>query len=394
MHTQPDDTAAPSVLLTGATGFVGRFLLSQLLDESDATIYCLVRARSERTAVLRIRDTLTCWDLWRPGYERRIVGLPGDLRQPHLGLPRDAYGTVVQRVSSIFHCGASVNHLESYDAAKAANVAATSELLKIAAQGRSRGFHHISTLGIFARNESAGTRSVSEETPIEQERHRQSSGYAASKWVAESMVLKAQKQGLPCNVYRLGLLFADSKQGRFDEQQHVYRLLQSCLSSGYGIENFHYESDPVPVDYAVRAIVALATRQEAEGNIFHITSLAQVEAGLFERCNQILSAPLKLLPLYDWICEMKRLHRAGRTLPIVPLIEFAFSMGRKEFAAHVHEEESRRVHVECQLTARALEQHGIAPPRFSLDLIAACLKGVLKADQERGSLRLKGTGTG
>src|SRR6185312_11528600 len=142
MHTQPDDTAAPSVLLTGATGFVGRFLLSQLLNESDATIYCLVRARSDRTAMLRIRDTLTSYDLWRPGYERRVLTLPGDLRQLRLGLCRGAYETVVHEVGSIFHCGASVNHLETYEAAKAANVLATTELLKIAAQGRAKVLHH------------------------------------------------------------------------------------------------------------------------------------------------------------------------------------------------------------------------------------------------------------
>lgn len=382
MHTQHGDISRTSVLLTGATGFVGRFLLSELLDQSEATIYCLVRGQSQRDAAMRIRETLTGCGLWHPEHERRIVALPGDLRQPRLGLCEEAYDVVVQQAGSIFHCGASVNHLETYEAAKAANVRATNELLKIAAQGRTKFFHHISTVGVFARNEVSGTRIVSEDTPIEHERHRRSSGYAASKWVAESMVLKAQSQGMPCSVYRLGLLWADSRQGRFDEQQHVYRLMKSCLLSGYGIENYTFQQDPVPVDFAARAIVALSAKYHGKQGIFHIASSVQAAGGLFEQCNRILRVPLRLMPYYDWILEVKRLHHAGRPLPMVPLLDFAFSMDREEFAEHLSLSKLCHVRADCQRTSRELAEVGVSAPPLYQDLLAICLDRMDPLDTE------------
>ena len=245
-----------SVLLTGATGFVGRFLLAQLLQESQATVYCLVRAQSEHQAAIRVKASLTDWDLWRPAYERRIVATPGDLRQPHLGLSNDDYRAFAQKIDSIYHCGASVNHLETYDTAKAANVAATQELLRIATQETPKPLHYISTLGVFTNSARGRTRIVSEDTSIEQERHRHSSGYIASKWVAESIIMRARNLGMPCNIFRLGLLWSDSRYGRFDELQHVYSLLKSCLLTGCGIEDYRFHQDPVPVDYATRALVS------------------------------------------------------------------------------------------------------------------------------------------
>jgi thioester reductase-like protein len=387
------DHAANRILLTGATGFVGRFLLAELLQMPDATAYCLVRAHSRREAFLRLRSSLSDSGLWKHGYESRIEAIPGDLREARLGLSDSDYRLLTQDVDSVYHCGASVNHLESYESAKCANVFGTRELLKIAIQARASAFHHISTLAVFARNERDGTRVVNEATPIEHERHRRSSGYAASKWAAECMILNAMSQGLPCNIYRLGLLWADSRRGHFDDQQHVYRLVSSCLACGFGIENHHYDLDPVPVDYAARAVVTLSSANPAMRSIFHITSLIQESAGLFEQCNRILPHPLTLLPPYDWICEIKRLARAGRTLPIAPLIEYAFSMDRNEFAAHSRFEESRHLHIDCQLTAKALERRGILPPRFSLELIAAGLERISRTGQERGALQMRGTGT-
>lgn len=63
-------------------------------------------------------------------------------------------------------------------------------------------------------------------------------GYVASKWVAEKMYMLANERGIPCNIFRVGLVWADSERGRYDELQRGYRILKS---SGYGIENFRFE---------------------------------------------------------------------------------------------------------------------------------------------------------
>jgi thioester reductase-like protein len=379
---RPSGQTARCILLTGATGFVGRFLLSQLLEDTDATIYCLIRASSRLQAALRIKTNLSAWDLWHSRYEHRIVAIPGDLRLPRLGIGGSDYRIVTQAIDSIYHCGASVNHLETYERAKAANVTATEDLLRIATQQTAKPIHYVSTLGIFTDPDHTGKRVVYEDTAIDKERHRQSTGYLTSKWVAECLLMKARDQGHPCNIFRLGLLWADSRHGRFDDLQHVYRLIKSALIARSAPENYHFNQDPIPVDYAARAIVALSEEHHAKQANFHLTSSAQAPEGLFERCNRALEAPLSLMPLYDWIQEIKRLHRSGQSLPIAPLFDFVFRMDRRQFAEHLELSARAHVHASCAQTSAELMRLGIdAPPNYH-DLLPICLQGMAAHDAE------------
>ena len=374
---------AKSVLLTGATGFVGRFLLAQLLKDTDATIYCLVRARTKQQANARLRTTLLRWDLWRDEDEARIVALPCDLRLQRLGMDDVTHAALCRSIDSIYHCATSMNHLETYAMAKPANVDATRELLRLATSHRPKVIHYVSTLGVFSASLMDTRRVVSEETPIEHEVHRGSQGYTASKWVSEKMFLNAAQRGIPCNVFRLGLVWADAQQGRFDELQSVYRVLKSCLLSGYGIEGYRYPMPPTPVDYVARAIVLLGERHCDGGGIFHISSSDQMTNGVFERCRELIAIPLKLLPYYDWICEMKRQHQSGLAVPAAPLIEFAFSMDQQAFAEHLQRTRSAaHVRFDMRRTQDELIHAGVVAPALDDDLLRVCLEGMLARDHE------------
>src|SRR5262249_32096422 len=72
-------TPERAVLLTGCTGFVGRFLLTHLLRETHATVFCLVRSHALQQAKARLKATLQKWDLWTPQAERRVIAIPADL---------------------------------------------------------------------------------------------------------------------------------------------------------------------------------------------------------------------------------------------------------------------------------------------------------------------------
>src|SRR5262249_1059531 len=162
------------------------------------------------------------------------------------------YETLCRDTGDIYHCATSMNHLETYAMAKRTNVEGSRELLKLATQARPKTVNYISTLGVF----SSGTdedRVVSEATPIDRERHRTAGGYVGSKWVGEKIFMTAAARGIPCNIFRLGLVWADTEQGRYDELQRGYRIFKSCLLSGCGIENYRYEMAPTPVDYVARA---------------------------------------------------------------------------------------------------------------------------------------------
>src|SRR5262249_12129412 len=152
------------------------------------------------------------------------VAVPGDLARSALGLDIDTWRTLAQEVDTIFHCGTSMNHLETYQMARPANVQGVRELLRLAVEKRTKRFNYISTLAVFGMSSGAGRRNIDETSSIDAEMHRDASGYAASKWVGEKLVLLAMERGLPCNVFRLGLIWADTDRGRYDELQREYRV--------------------------------------------------------------------------------------------------------------------------------------------------------------------------
>jgi amino acid adenylation domain-containing protein/thioester reductase-like protein len=380
---QTPGATTQAVMLTGATGFIGRFLLAQLLRDTRAIIYCLIRARSKRHASARLRATLLQWDLMSEDFDQRIVCIPADLRQPRLGMDEDTWSSLAQKVDCVYHCATSMNHLETYAMARPANVDAARELLRFATSGRPKLVNYISTLGIFSAAADDPPRVIHEASSIDHERHRASQGYLASKWVAEKLFMMAQSRGIACNIFRLGLAWADARHGRFDELQHVYRVLKTCLLTGYGIKNYRYPMPPTPVDYIARAVVALAERHRGGHGIFHISSSEQMRDGVFERCNEVMGTSLELVPYYDWICEIKRLHGLGRLLPVVPLVEYAFDMDRESFERH---QRSLRwvanLRFNLGRTHGELEQAGIAAPVLDDNLLLICLRGMIARDAE------------
>jgi hypothetical protein len=88
------------------------------------------------------------------------------------------------------------------------------------------------------------------------------------------------------------------------------------------------------------------------------------------------------MPLYDWIQELKRLHREGQSLPIVPLFDFAFRMDRLQFAEHLQLSTLAHVHALCAQTSAELMRLGIdAPPNYH-DLLPIYLQAMVAHDAE------------
>jgi hypothetical protein len=129
-------------------------------------------------------------------------------------------------------------------------------------------------------------------------------------------------------------------------------------------------------------VVSLAQNHRRGGGIFHISSPDHFNEGLFERLNAVTGASLKLMPMYDWICEMKRLHYTGRSLPIVPLIEFAFSMDERSFYEQDRVAQAGIVPFDCARTYEELERAGIIAPTFNDEILSRCVADMLSRDSE------------
>jgi thioester reductase-like protein len=257
-----------SIFLTGSTGFVGAFLLAELLKQTRADIFCLVRAADQGEAQRRIQENLETYLLWDERQSSRIHPVVGDLAQPRLGLSIQEFDDLADQVDMIHHCGAMVKWTYPYSALKPANVLGTQEILRLACRVKVKPVHFISTIGVFS------SPSFSSPVVLETEELESSGplsvGYAQSKWVSEKLVRIAQARGLPASIYRPGTA-GDSRTGVFNAHDHVCLLIKGCLQLG-SAPHLDMPLQVAPVDYVSRAIIYLSGQLKALGKTYHLVN--------------------------------------------------------------------------------------------------------------------------
>jgi thioester reductase-like protein len=280
-----------------------------------------------------------------------------------------------------------MNHLETFETARKTNVDGVTEILRIIACGRPKTLNYVSTLSVFSTVGYEGARRVDEFTSIEFERHTSTNGYASSKWVGEQLVQLAMQRGLPCNVYRLGLITGDAELGRYDEQQTFHRLLESCIRIGAGFEKSNYDLLATPVDYVARALVRLGNDHSRGGNVFHLssTTATPLEA-VFALYNQVAQPPLAILSPREWLDRIRERSVAGEVLPILPLVHSILNIDDSMLEAFMAEHERVTLRFDCTHTQSKLEQAGIVMPPFNAYLMSTYLQGMLIANPKLNAL--------
>ncbi|MBN1489663.1 MAG: amino acid adenylation domain-containing protein, partial [Phycisphaerae bacterium] len=263
------DGGPATVLLTGATGFLGAFLLAEWLEQTTAEVHCLVRAADDDTAAARIERTLESYGIWNDAFRSRIVPVAGDLSKPLLGLSADRFDALAETLDVIVHNGALVNFLQPYAALKTPNVLGTQEVLRLACRHHAKPVHYVSTSSVFATQELAGCVVYEADSPDNIAGLR--GGYAQSKWVAEKLVTIAEARGLPVAIYRPGRISGHSRTGASNTDDMMLQLLLGCIRIG-AAPDLDMEDDMAPVDYIARAIVHFACRSNSCGKAFHLVN--------------------------------------------------------------------------------------------------------------------------
>ncbi|CAM4022465.1 non-ribosomal peptide synthetase [Rahnella bruchi] len=240
------DIPLKCLLLTGATGFLGIYLLATLQQQlPDATVYCLVRGEKGGA---RLRQTAQTYQLTID--ERRINWVHGDLEQPNIGLSEQTWQALAENIDAIYHCGAWVNHLHRYSTLRAANVISTLDLMKLCTFGRQKQFFYISTLSAAARQDCRLLeKTIADAPPM-------NNGYVQSKWVCEKLLSEAFSKGLNGGIYRMGNITGSTRNGISNvETNHTLNLIKGCLQQGVAPEWPGYHLDISPVDVLATLLV-------------------------------------------------------------------------------------------------------------------------------------------
>ncbi|MFJ4753323.1 thioester reductase domain-containing protein [Streptomyces sp. NPDC088763] len=264
----PEPTPPRRVLLTGATGFLGSHMLLDLLRHSDAHVYCLVRAADEEAALARLGEALKGYALpWSSEARRRVTVLPGDIREPRLGLPDDLWDRLAGELDSVVSVAAAVDFLRGYPSLRASNVLGALTLAELAARGRPKPLHHISSVAVF--NE-VGIPAMGEDDPLAHI-DRLVAGYDQSKWAAEVALRRARDHGLVVTALRPGGIGGHTRTGAYNPQDLSSGLL-SAFARYRTVPAFRH-LNAAPVDWVSRVAVAAICEPDAWGFDYHLTGV-------------------------------------------------------------------------------------------------------------------------
>jgi thioester reductase-like protein len=290
-----------TILLTGATGFLGAFLLGDLLELTSARIVCLVRAGSESEALKRIQRNLAQYLIEASDKEVRIVPLAGDLAQPRLGLSEEQFARLAQDVDVIYHNGAQVHFLHPYSTLKPANVLGTQSVLRLATTARLKPVHFVSTLSVLS-GLSKGR--LADEIDRNETPEWLENGYAQSKWVAERLVWSAMDRGIPATILRPGRIVWHSRTGALNQDDVFTRALRACIQIA-AVPALDSVLEMTPVDYISRATIAIARNPQAPGRAYHLFNRQYVR--LQDLLNWVREAgyPLEVLPPDQWLARVQ-----------------------------------------------------------------------------------------
>jgi len=309
-----------TVLITGATGFLGREVARHLLAaEPELRLIALVRARDEAQLARRRARIVDGLPDEQAG---RFEVVRGDLVHPLLGLDSRGYHELVARVDRVVHVAATVAFTHTLDQARRINVGGTEQVLALCRAVRDRGgsgrLDYVGTAYVAGDRQG---RATEDELEVGQ---RFRNTYEQSKCEAERHCRDAMAE-LPVAIHRPSIIVGDSRTGQTSSYKTIYWPMKLIVRF-YGLSRPvlprivrlpvapDCRLDIVPVDWVAAAVVQLFQREDAAGHAFHLAAgdeAATIRALVDAACDHFGVARLRYL---DPEGPLRRVARAARPL--------------------------------------------------------------------------------
>jgi thioester reductase-like protein len=367
----PPMAAGNKILLTGATGFVGSFLLEALLRLTNFQIVAVVRAEDNAHARRRVESALQRTGIWnengRDVCAHRVQAVPGDISKPRFAMDMDAWEGLTRELSAVYHCGAEVDYVKPYAALRGSNFSSVVEALRLVTTGTPKILNYVSTTFVFGFT----ARQVCLESDCNAEMSGLNFGYTQTKWVSEQLVHAAIERGIAARVFRPSFVTA-SLNGRYVRRDLLARVFAYMIRHQVAPDSENQISC-LPVDVCANNIAAISLLGDLAPGTFHLTADEYYSMRNFcESIERQYGYRFEYMSLESIIGHVNRHCR--RDDPLFPLVAFfnhnlrrIVAMREKRYANHSY----RRV--------RALS--GACLPEPELDAIAGAVVRFLQNER-------------
>ncbi|MET0701175.1 MAG: carboxylic acid reductase [Mycobacterium sp.] len=327
-----------TVLLTGATGFLGRYLALEWLERMDLVdgkVICLVRAKDDASARARLDATFDSGDPKLLEHYRTLAAdhlevFAGDKGEANLGLDDATWQRLADTVDLIVDPAALVNHVLPYSQLFGPNVLGTAELIRIALTTKIKPFIYVSTMAVgagidlAANTEDADVRVVSATRKVDES---YANGYGNSKWGGEVLLREANDGfGLPVSVFRCDMILADtSYAGQLNLPDMFTRMMLSLVAAGVAPGSFyeldadgntqraHY--DGLPVEFIAEAISTIGANVVDGFETYHVMNPYDDGISMDTFVDWLIEAGYPIARVPEYASWLERFSTTLRALP-------------------------------------------------------------------------------
>jgi NAD(P)-dependent dehydrogenase (short-subunit alcohol dehydrogenase family) len=342
--------------VTGATGFIGRYLVERLLDR-DGHIYVLVREGSQE----RMDELIGHWDA-----HERVTKVVGDLREPNLGVSDDQIAELKGKVDHFFHLAAMYDMTADDEQNETLNVQGTRHAVELANAIDPGIFHHTSSVA------AAGLYKGLFREDMFDEGQKLPSAYHRTKFESEKIAREEIKGAW--RVYRPGIVVGHSATGEMDKIDGPYYFFKAIQRLRHFLPEWFPLLGPelgytniVPVDYVAAAMDHIAHEPDHDGQAFHLTSPKSQRSGeVLNEFAKAAHAPQMVMRIDKRLIDALPTGVMGMAMKLPQLREV-----RKAVLADfgIPDEVIEHVGLTAQFdtrdTERALEGSGIEVPELS-----------------------------
>lgn len=325
-----------NILLTGANGYLGKFLCLALLEElnkTDGKLICVIREKDNDSARQRLINTFSPHNRelmfkFKQLADKHLTVFAGDLTKPQLGVDEKTWHYLSQTIDHIFHAGALVNHVLPYQHLFETNVLGTAELIKLALVNQLKHFVFISSVIVAIPSDNNKPLNeddnICDAIPYQEIYNQYANGYAISKWASEILLHEAYNRfKLPVTIFRPSMILAHRQYATELNIIDVFtRLLLSIVNTKIAPKSFYQSNsnlsphyNGLAVDFVVSSIIKLSKNNDNQQLTFNMVNPQNDKVSLDTIIDWLINSGINIKKIDDYEEWYQQFKLAMQKLP-------------------------------------------------------------------------------